>query len=85
MFFLSIIVETRFHEDRERNTFGVLVKGRYKAVSNFTFTLRNNVICESRPHLSGYLLEVCPSSDTKQSKRYEVNSMLAVGYNSACM
>ena len=47
------------------------MKGKYRAVSNFTFKVKNNVICESRPHLSGYLLEVCPSSDTNQ-KRYEV-------------
>lgn len=47
-----------FKDDDENNTFGCLKKGIYMPQSNFAFEFVTEVICQSWPQSSGFLVKV---------------------------
>ena len=47
-----------FHDDENNNTFGYFKKGVYMPQSNFLFDFLSEVVCESSPQSSGFLIDV---------------------------
>ena len=47
-----------FHDDETNNTFGYYKKGVYMPQSNFLFEFVAEVVCESFPQSSGFLINV---------------------------
>lgn len=60
-----------FFDDNDNNTFGCYKKGVFVPQSNFAFDFVAEVICESCPQSSGFLLKV--------KKEGSVNSRLVSG------
>ena len=66
---MSLTLCSGFHEDLQVHTFGVMKRGKYKPVANFTFTITHEVICEGNPYNSGYILKVIAEGGTDEDSR----------------
>lgn len=64
-----------FHEDNNRNTFGVWKKGSYRPLSDFNFNFSMKVLCD-KSSSTGYLVSVSQERiderDIERSARYVV-------------
>lgn len=64
-----------FHEDNDRNTFGVWKKGTYRPLSDFNFYFSMKVLCK-KSSSTGYLVSVMQEriddSDNDRSARFIV-------------
>ena len=75
---MSVIVRKAFategfFDDDENNTFGYFKKGTYMPQSNFTFEFVSEVVCESWPQSSGFLVKVkAEGSSVSRSVSYSI-------------
>ena len=48
-----------FHDSGTKNTFGLIIKKKYRSFSDFSFQLVSRVIC-SNPSENGFVISVAP-------------------------